>query len=252
MFIRSWKVSRSDVISRSLFCPENWLHAWTWLTTMVGWQIKGNVWVLDQLEHSLFQWFHTLKSLYFKDYFSFTWHLEFPYTDLLQFKHKCTHLFATNVTSKQYTRQEQSLKDNIYSKSTKALNLSLLNTTTYMAKAPSILFPNPPLLKIFIWKYCPNEIQDKHTKKSQEKTISSKQHCISFISDTFVSNTGWDLIKNNDKLRYHNVHKKNQCNCFEPPACKSQKYWLGYQKIQQILGSDEFKVNLTKNHWSNF
>ena len=102
----SWNVSRNSLISRSLLCRENWLHAWS--TTMVGWQIKGNVWVLDQLEYSLFQWFQTLKSLYFKVYFSFTWHLRFPYTDLLQFRHKCTYLLTTNLTNKQYTRQGQS------------------------------------------------------------------------------------------------------------------------------------------------
>ena len=37
---------------------------------------QGDVWVLDQLEHSLFQWFHTLRSLCSKAYFSFTWHVE--------------------------------------------------------------------------------------------------------------------------------------------------------------------------------
>ena len=80
----------------------------------------------------------------------------------------------------------------IYSKSAEALNLPPLNTTTYMVKA---LFIFLPLLKIFIWKYCPNEIQDKHTKNVQEKVISLKDHCMSFISDNFVSNTGWKLIK---------------------------------------------------------
>ena len=49
---------------------------------MVGRQ--RNIHILDQLEHSLFQWFYALKSLYFKVYFLFTWHLESPYTDLLQ------------------------------------------------------------------------------------------------------------------------------------------------------------------------
>ena len=34
----SWNVSRSGPISRSLLCPENWLHACS--TTMVGWQRK--------------------------------------------------------------------------------------------------------------------------------------------------------------------------------------------------------------------
>ena len=56
----------------------------------------------------------------------------------------------------------------IYSKSTEALNLPLLNATPYMVKAPFIFFPNPPILKIFIWKYCSNEIQDKHKKLTKE------------------------------------------------------------------------------------
>ena len=46
-----------------------------------------------------------------------------------------------------------------------ALNLLPLKTCPYMVKPPFIFFPNPPFLKIFIWKYCPNEIQNKHTKK---------------------------------------------------------------------------------------
>ena len=75
----------------------------------------------------------------------------------------------------------------IYSKSAETLNLPALNTTTYMVKALFIFFP---LLKIFIWKYCPNEIQDKQTENVQEKVISLKEHCMSFISDNFVSNTG--------------------------------------------------------------
>ena len=59
-----------------------------------------------------------------------------------------------------------------------------------MVKALFLFFPNSPLLKIFIWKYCPNEIQDKQTENVQEKVISLKEHCMSFISDNFVSNTG--------------------------------------------------------------
>ena len=54
---------------------------------------------------------------------------------------------------------------------------------------------------------------------------------MSFISDTFVSHTGWDLIKNNKNLRYHNVHKENQYNCIERPAFKSERNWLEYQSI---------------------
>ena len=34
----SSNVYQSGLISRSLLCPENWLHAWS--TTMVGWQSK--------------------------------------------------------------------------------------------------------------------------------------------------------------------------------------------------------------------
>ena len=102
----SWNVSQSSLISRNLLYPENRLLAWS--PSMVGWHIKRNVSVFDPLEHLLFQRFHALKSLYFKVYFSFTWHLEFSYTDLLQFKHKYIYLFATNLTNKQYNRQEQS------------------------------------------------------------------------------------------------------------------------------------------------
>ena len=51
-------------------------------------------------------------------------------------------------------------------------------------------FPSPALSTAFIWKYCPNEIQDKHKKNPQEKVISSKQHYMSFRSHTFISQTG--------------------------------------------------------------
>ena len=99
----SRNVSRSGLISKNFV----WLHS-SW-TTMVGWERKllgfGHS---KQLEHSLFQWFHALKPLYFKAYFVLTWHLESLYTDILKFKHKCTDLFATNLKNKQHTRQEQS------------------------------------------------------------------------------------------------------------------------------------------------
>ena len=65
------------------------------------------------------------------------------------------------------------------SKFAEALNHPLLKASPYMVKAPFIFFPNPPLppplLKKSIWKYGPNEIQDKHTKNLQEEVISSKQ-----------------------------------------------------------------------------
>ena len=64
---------------------------------------KGKVWVLNQLEHSLFQGFLgflTLKSLFFI-------HMTPRIDDyLLHFKHKCTYLFATNLKNKHYARQE--------------------------------------------------------------------------------------------------------------------------------------------------
>ena len=99
----SWNVSQSSLISRTLLCSEKLLG--TCLVDHLGWLTKKT------FGHSLFQWFHTLKSLYFKAYFSFTLHLESPYTDLNQFKHKSTYLFATNLKKKQYTRQEQSWKN---------------------------------------------------------------------------------------------------------------------------------------------
>ena len=42
-----------------------------------------------------------------------------------------------------------------------------------------------------------------------------------FISDTFTSNTGLDLIKNNNNLRYNKPNEKNQYDCIEPPVFKS-------------------------------
>ena len=68
---------------------------------MPGWP----AWLADKSKEMFGFW---IRSLCFKVYFLFIWHQEFPYTDLLQFKHKCTYLFATNLTNKQYTKQEQS------------------------------------------------------------------------------------------------------------------------------------------------
>ena len=97
----NWNVSRSNSISRNILYPENsWLHPCRppWLAN------EGNSWVLDQLEHSLFQWFHTLKPLHFKAYFLFTWHLEWTWhLGLLQFKYKCIYLLVTSMKNKQYT-----------------------------------------------------------------------------------------------------------------------------------------------------
>ena len=91
--------------------------------------------------------FHTLKSLYFKAYFSFTWNLESPYTDLLQFKHKCTYFFATNLKNKQYTR----------------------------------------------WN-----TGETYKKLTRESYFFKTALHVFYIRDTFISNTGWDLIQNNN------------------------------------------------------
>ena len=49
-------------------CKNSWLHAWS---TNMTFQFSGrdNFWVLDQLNHSLFQLFHSLKAVYFRAYF---------------------------------------------------------------------------------------------------------------------------------------------------------------------------------------
>ena len=83
--------------------------------------------------------------------------------------------------------------------------------------------PFPPFLTIFIWKYYPNEIQDKHTKNSQEKVISSKQHFMSCISDNFVSNTGRDLIQNNHHFRHHKELKEKQVQLHWPLGIENSK-----------------------------
>ena len=67
----SWNVSRSGLNFRNL--NLSW-KVFAHLVDHYGWLTK-EISVLDQLEHSLFQLFHTLKSLYFKAYISFTWHL---------------------------------------------------------------------------------------------------------------------------------------------------------------------------------
>ena len=208
---------------------------------------KGNVSVLDQLGHSLLQWFHTLNSLYFKAYFSFEWHLESPYTDLLQFKHKCTYVFATNLNNKQ--------GKNSHSK-------------TWLL-IPSLHKPpfskNNPLygqghFHIFFRPLTPPRHTHTHTLKTLEhqthkKLITESYFFKTAISYPFFRNTGWDLVQNDNNLRYHKDHKKNQYNCIETPASKSQIYWLRYQsnrkllhfyqhaknQIQQILTSHELK-----------
>ena len=53
-------------------------------------------------------------------------------------------------------------------------------------------------------------------------------------SDTFISNTGWDLIQNNKHLRYQKDQKENQY-CTEPPAFKSQIFLVEYQSNQILL-----------------
>ena len=127
-------------IYRNLLCPEKLLDAR--MADHHGWLIEKT------FGHSLFQWFHTLKPLYFiKAYFSFTWHLESPYTDLLQFKHKCTYFFATNLKNKQYTR----------------------------------------------WN-----TGETYKKLTRESYFFKTALHVFYIRDTFISNTGWDLIQNNN------------------------------------------------------
>ena len=70
-----------------------WLHIWS--NTMIGWQRillgfrPSRTFTLSMTSYSQIS--------LFKACFSFTWHLESPYTDLFQFKHECTCLFATNL-----------------------------------------------------------------------------------------------------------------------------------------------------------
>ena len=91
----NWNVSGSGLVSRNLLCPEK-LVVTRFVDPMVSWQRAFTLWTFT---HSAF---------YFNAYFSFRWNLEPPCTDLLQFKHKCTYLFATNLKNKQYTRYVQS------------------------------------------------------------------------------------------------------------------------------------------------
>ena len=74
------------------------------------------------------------------------------------------------------------------------------------------------LLATFIWKYCPKEIQHEYIKNSQAKVIFSKtSRYILFISDSFISNTGWHLIRNNNNLEYQDKLKEKQGQlCWTP------------------------------------
>ena len=76
-------------------------------------------------------------------------------------------------------------------------------------------------------------MHDKHTENSSEKSVSSKQHYIPFIR-VILSYTGLHLIQNNNNIRYHKEHKKNQYNCTEPPAFKSQIYRVRYQSNKKF------------------
>ena len=88
------------------------------------------------------------------------------------------------------------------------------------------LYGQVPFLYFFesslFWKYLfGNIVQMKYRikiKNLQEKIISWKQHYKSFINDAFTSNTSWDLIQNNNILRYRKELKKNKSSCTGLPA----------------------------------
>ena len=88
------------------------------------------------------------------------------------------------------------------------------------------LYGQAPFLYFFktslFWKYLFGDfVQMKYSiniKNSKEKVIPWKQHYKSFINDAFTSNTSWDLIQNNNILRYRKELKKNKSNCPGLPA----------------------------------
>ena len=101
---------------------------------------------METFGHSLFQQSHTLKSLCSKVYFSFTWHLESPYTDLLQFKHKCTYLFASSLKNKQYTGRSNHEKTWLLIHSVQKLGTPLFYGQLLIWPRPLfILFSNLPI-----------------------------------------------------------------------------------------------------------
>ena len=106
------------------------------------------------------------------------------------------------------------------------INHPFLKTTRYMVKATFIYFsaPSAPLPP-------PPRHTHTHTLKTLEhqthkKLITESYFFKTAISYPFFRNTGWDVVQNDNNLRYHKDHKKNQYNCIETPASKSQIYWL--------------------------
>ena len=193
---------------------NSWLHAW--LTTMFGWQTK----VLGfgparTFTLSMISYFQNCSILKFIFYSHDTWNL---YAQIYFNSNTNVRIYLlpirkiNNIPGRSSHRKTWLLIHNL-----QKLWISLFYRQPPIWPTPFyILFkpthPLPLLLKIFIWKYCPNEIQDKNTKNSQEKLISSKQHYMSFISNTFISNTRWDLIQYNSNLRYYKKLNKNNYN----------------------------------------
>ena len=58
---------------------------------------------------------------------------------------------------------------------------------------------------------------------------------MSFVSKTFVSNAGWDLIQNNNRLRYQKGLKEKEVQLHGPPAFKSQRYRVGHKPNKKLL-----------------
>ena len=203
------------------------LHAW--LTTMVGWKTKplgfGPARTFTILMISYFQNCSILKFIF---YSHGTWNL---YAQIYFNSNTNVHIYLlpvwkiNNVPGRNSYRKAWLL---IHSLLKLLIPLfyrqpPIWSTTFYILSHPSPPLPHPTFENIYL-EICPNEIQDKNTKNSQEEVISSKQHYMSILSNTFISKTRWDLIQYNNNLRYYKELHKNSSNCIEPPAFKYERY----------------------------
>ena len=165
----SWNVSRSKLfLESSSVLRIYWLHAWLhiWSTTMVGFLL------------------HDTYNLHTQIYFNSNTNVHIHFLPIWK---------ISNIPGTNGHRKTQLLVPSV-----QKLWTPLFYRQPPIGQADLLYFPH-------FWQYLlGNIVQMKYRtntqKNSQKSSISSKQHYMYFISDTFIGHIRWDLVQNNKKV----------------------------------------------------